>query len=224
MDTLAAIALATEPPNMTDLVGEPVKTSDTMFSPEMWRSILGVATYQFLIMAFILFLGPLIFGGSYGFITQDYYDLDTAEPTTKTQIYTIMFNAFIFMQLFNELNCRKLNTEERNVFENFFNNFTFLMILVLQFALQYLMVTFGGKLFRTASLSMGQQIFCVVVGALTLAVGLGLKHTPHEWLEKIPVKVNEEDGVQDDAVMNIFKSVTVKDKDASPSKRVTAIN
>lgn len=41
MDTLAAIALATEPPHPTDLKQGRIKKFDKVFMPEMWRAILG---------------------------------------------------------------------------------------------------------------------------------------------------------------------------------------
>ena len=122
MDTLAAIALASEPPHPTALVGNPVQASDSIFSQEMWRSILGVSLYQFLIMIFTILIGPFVFTAS---------AVEGETEASKMQHYTIAFNAFICMQIFNEINCRKLNTAEKNVFENFFNNFTFLIILAL---------------------------------------------------------------------------------------------
>jgi len=50
------------------------------------------------------------------------------QPTNKCELYTIVFQAFVFMQLFNIINARKLGNKDYNVFESFFNNGYFLVI------------------------------------------------------------------------------------------------
>lgn len=50
----------------------------------------------------------------------------------KTTNYTILFQAFVFMQIFNQINCRKLG-DNLNIFEDFFNNWLFLAILIFTF-------------------------------------------------------------------------------------------
>lgn len=51
-------------------------------------------------------------------------------PTEKTYHYTMIFNTFVFLQVFNEINSRKLGKDEYNVFKGFFNNLLFLLIIV----------------------------------------------------------------------------------------------
>jgi hypothetical protein len=43
-------------------------------------------------------------------------------------MYTIIFNAFIMMQLFNMINARKLGEREFNIFRGFFNNWLFIAV------------------------------------------------------------------------------------------------
>ena len=69
--------------------------------------------------------------------------------------YTMIFNTFVFMQIFNEINARKLGEKEYNIFEGFFNNMLFLYIVVATIAIQYFMVEYGGKAVRTVPLSLG---------------------------------------------------------------------
>ena len=47
---------------------------------------------------------------------------------------------FVFMQLFNQINARKIKAEERNVFEGFFNNGCFVVVAVFTFVVQIVMV------------------------------------------------------------------------------------
>ncbi len=127
MDTLAALALATEPPAKDAINGKPARSTDPIFSKVMWRQILGVGAYEFIVLIVILLLGPLMFGYAHDFVSVDYYKGNV--PTDKVHIYTIMFNTFIFMNIFNFFNCRKLGAQELNIIENFFNNFLFLFIV-----------------------------------------------------------------------------------------------
>lgn len=54
--------------------------------------------------------------------------------------YTMIFNTFIFMQVFNEINCRKIGEKEFNVFADIFNNGLFLFIVAITVVTQLLLV------------------------------------------------------------------------------------
>ena len=54
--------------------------------------------------------------------------------------YTMIFHTFVFMQVFNQINCRKLGESEFNVFEGFFNNSLFIMIMLVTIVVQILIV------------------------------------------------------------------------------------
>lgn len=69
------------------------------------------------------------------------------------------------MQVFNEINARKLKETEINVFENFFNNPLFLIILVLTLLVQISCVEFGGMSLRTVPLSFHDHLLCMGIGA-----------------------------------------------------------
>jgi len=58
------------------------------------------------------------------------------------------------LQVFNEINCRKLKSSELNVFENFFNNPLFVIILIGTVIIQYLCVELGGQSLRTVPLTL----------------------------------------------------------------------
>jgi len=59
------------------------------------------------------------------------------------------------MQVFNEINARKLGDKELNCFEGIFKNMMFLYIVVGTIAIQYFMVEYGGKAVRTVPLTLG---------------------------------------------------------------------
>lgn len=159
MDTLAALALATEPPSEELLLRKPHSRNDKIINSTMWRNIIGHAFYQITVLLIILFKGveifnlqeydkdepffviktwaeenansenPVLFELANQAITSDNYDW----PTAKCKLYTMVFQTFVMMQIFNLINARKLGDREFNVFKGFFNNFRFLLIFLIIF-------------------------------------------------------------------------------------------
>lgn len=75
------------------------------------------------------------------------------------------------MQVFNEINARKLGEKEFNVFKGFFNNFFFLLIIFISVLVQVLMCEFGGVVVRVSGLSAVHHVICIALGAFSLIVG-----------------------------------------------------
>lgn len=106
MDTLAALALSTEPPHPTELRPQRIKKQERVVDKGIWRSILGQTLYQIIMMTMFLYLGPIMFGIEYNLINTEYYltsndkDLDGL-TTSRTVHYTFLFQTFMFMNLFN---------------------------------------------------------------------------------------------------------------------------
>lgn len=104
MDALASLALASEPPVDALLEKPPVNRSESMITKRMWANMLGHATYQIIVVMVLLFEGPTILDIVDGHIVE-------REFGEKSYHYTLIFNAFVWMQLFNEVNCRNLKGE-----------------------------------------------------------------------------------------------------------------
>lgn len=136
MDTLAAISLATEPPNPTNMKLEKQKKTDKIILPVMWRNIGAQFAYQLLVLVVMLYSLPWWFpNATYGLVDPnvDFYGV-SQESNNKTLHYTIIFNTLIFMNLFNQISSRKLGWDEVNIFSSFFNNKWFIIVLVAEFA------------------------------------------------------------------------------------------
>ncbi len=86
---------------------------------------------------------------------------------------TLVFNTFVQMQVFNQLNCRRVR-DERNVLEGISAQPLFLTIIAVEAVLQYFIVQYGGEAFNTVPLSGPQWAMCVGMGALGLVVRAGL--------------------------------------------------
>ncbi|KAK5583190.1 hypothetical protein RB653_004781 [Dictyostelium firmibasis] len=169
MDTLAALALATEPPTPELLNRPPNGKNAPLITRSMWKNIIGQAALQLAVLFTILYQGHNIFDH----FTPSHFTI------TKNGIhhYTLVFNCFVFLQLFNEINARVLGNRT-NPFKNFFNNPIFIAVMIFTLGVQIIFVTFGGQATSTDSLYIIEWICCVVVGAISLPVGLLLRKIP----------------------------------------------
>ncbi|XP_071765878.1 plasma membrane calcium-transporting ATPase 4 isoform X1 [Centroberyx gerrardi] len=162
MDTFASLALATEPPTEALLLRKPYGRKKPLISRTMMKNILGHAVYQLTTIFTLLFVGEKIFD-----IDSGRYAPLHAPPSEH---YTIVFNTFVLMQLFNEINARKIHGE-RNVFDGMFNNPIFCSIVLGTFIIQIVIVQFGGKPFSCVSLTIDQWLWCVFLGVGSLLWG-----------------------------------------------------
>ena len=103
MDSLASLALASEPPVDALLEKPPVNRTDPMITKRMWANMFGQATYQVCVIMVLLFAGPNLLNLEPGHLAADRKD--------NSVHYTIIFNTFVWMQLFNEINSRNLKGE-----------------------------------------------------------------------------------------------------------------
>jgi len=75
--------------------------------------------------------------------------------TQKLLHYTIIFQSFVFLQLWNQFNARHI-VDNWNTFQGFFSNWTFLFIIFFAGTVQVIMVEFGGEAVKTYPLQKEQ--------------------------------------------------------------------
>ncbi|XP_019192560.1 PREDICTED: putative calcium-transporting ATPase 13, plasma membrane-type [Ipomoea nil] len=159
MDSLGALALATEQPTDDLMAKKPIGRTEPLITPVMWRNLIAQALYQIIVLLVLQFRGSSIFG------------------VNKRVKDTLIFNTFVFCQVFNEFNARKL--EKKNVFKGILKNKLFLGIIGGTIILQVIMVEALNKFAATQRLNSGQWAICIGVAALSWPIG---------WLAKcIPV-------------------------------------
>lgn len=168
MDTFAALALATEPPSPSLLEQPPYGRSDIIVTPVMWRNIIGQGLYQASVLVVMLFAGGDIFGMPFADNDPFYADAAQSIPTNRCIVYTMIFHTFVFMQVFNEINSRKLGEYDYNVFQGFFNNWLFISVIIFTIVVQCCMVQYGGLPVRAAPLTWTQHIICISIGFYSL--------------------------------------------------------
>uniref|UniRef100_A0A8D0L254 Calcium-transporting ATPase n=1 Tax=Sphenodon punctatus TaxID=8508 RepID=A0A8D0L254_SPHPU len=174
MDTFASLALATEPPTESLLLRKPYGRNKPLISRTMMKNILGHAVYQLTLIFTLLFVGEKMFKIDSG--------RNAPLHSPPSEHYTIIFNTFVMMQLFNEINARKIHGE-RNVFDGIFRNPIFFTIVLGTFAVQIVIVQFGGKPFSCSPLQLDQWMWCVFIGLGELVWGQVIATIPTSRLK-----------------------------------------
>uniref|UniRef100_A0A3Q2L6B7 Calcium-transporting ATPase n=1 Tax=Equus caballus TaxID=9796 RepID=A0A3Q2L6B7_HORSE len=174
MDTFASLALATEPPTETLLLRKPYGRNKPLISRTMMKNILGHAVYQLTLIFTLLFVGEKMFQIDSG--------RNAPLHSPPSEHYTIIFNTFVMMQLFNEVNARKIHGE-RNVFDGIFRNPIFCAIVLGTFAIQIVIVQFGGKPFSCSPLQLDQWMWCIFIGLGELVWGQVIATIPTSRLK-----------------------------------------
>ncbi|KAI1317967.1 hypothetical protein EDD11_007489 [Mortierella claussenii] len=186
MDTLAALALATDPPTPDLLDRQPEARTAPLISFTMWKMILGQAILQLVITFVLEYKGMDILNYNQvpayllGRTDVDQTKLQNAYRDFKRQeLDTMVFNTFVFLQIFNEINCRRLDNR-LNIFSGILQNRYFMVIFVIMVVFQILIIEFGGAAFQTEKIGAVQWVICVVLGFLSLPVGVVVRLIPDE--------------------------------------------
>lgn len=114
MDTFAALALATDPASPVLLDRKPDKLTAPLFTVDMYKQIFLQSAYQIAITFLFHFYGLQILG------------LENTS-TNDTVVQTVVFNIFVFAQISNSFNSRRLD-RKLNIFEGLLNNYFFIAV------------------------------------------------------------------------------------------------
>ena len=178
-DTFAALALATEEPHEDVLKRPPYARDEHIITPYMWRNIICQGIGHIIILTIFLFYGDVWLGIPTG--------RDNPEWNFENGVhYTLFFNIFVFLQLFNEINTRKLKKEELNMFAGFWKNPLFLIIFWGTAFTQILIVQNGGYAFKCTPLKWDYHLLCAAIGALSLPIQIIINLIPescYNWIK-----------------------------------------
>jgi hypothetical protein len=108
---------------------------------------------------------------------------------TKFDYYhgSIIFNAFIFCQIFNEYNSRRL-FDEKNMFEGVFTNYIFILVTLISIGCQIFLIEVGGDFVRTSPLTINEWLITIGLGAITIPLGflqrfIPIKEDPNSFFD-----------------------------------------
>jgi Ca2+ transporting ATPase len=293
MDTFAALALATEPPQDDILERQPYKKDAAIVTEVMWRNVFGHAIYQALIIVVIIFAGQNVLCHPYDqltladgkinpYFTNQHYETQNlidnwvtkaytaeqfdqellysfkcdqyvrtheedvatwetannmafdcfieqeeikavinAQPeflpqqseegyaTQKCLHFTFVFQAFVFMQVFNQINARKLELGEFNVFEGMLRNPLFIVITLFTFGIQMVMVEYGGAAVKAYPLNTRQNLICLVIGGMELIIGVVIKFIPLKMFQCISLDERPASEIQGTSIASVLKKSSV---------------
>ncbi|KAI4673508.1 uncharacterized protein J4E84_011034 [Alternaria hordeiaustralica] len=173
MDTFAALALATDPPT-EKILDRPPQGKGPLITTTMWKQIMGQNIYKITVIFVLYFAGGDILG----------YDL--SDPNKQLELDTVIFNAFVWMQIFNIFNNRRLDNK-LNVLEGVFRNWFFIGIVVMIIGLQVLIVFVGGRAFqiKPGGIDGTQWAISIVVGFVCIPWAVLIRYFPDEWFAAI---------------------------------------
>ncbi|KAI1837832.1 hypothetical protein DTO006G1_4509 [Penicillium roqueforti] len=167
MDTFAALALATDAPTEKILDRKPVSKHASLFTMTMWKMILGQAVYQLAITFMLYFAGEKLLNAHL-----------SSEPEMRAkQLSTVVFNTFVWMQIFNEFNNRRLDNKF-NIFEGMFRNYWFLGINAIMIGGQVMIVFVGGQAFNVTRLNGTLWGVCLICSIACLPWAIVLRLIP----------------------------------------------
>ena len=172
MDTFAALALATDPPTDKILNRLPQPKSAPLITINMWKMIIGQSIFQLVVSFTLYFAGNQILG------------YDPNNETQQKELATMVFNTFVWMQIFNEFNNRRLDNKF-NIFEGVHRNKFFIGITLLMIGLQILIIFVGGAAFEIKPINGTQWAICVVTAFVSLPWAVVIRLFPDEWFAAI---------------------------------------
>ncbi|XP_003573930.1 calcium-transporting ATPase 7, plasma membrane-type [Brachypodium distachyon] len=158
MDTMGALALATDTPTKALMDRPPIGRTAPLISNAMWRNLMAQAVFQIAVLLALQYRGRDVFG------------------TDDKANGTMIFNAFVLCQVFNEFNAREI--EKKNVFAGMLKNRMFLAIIAVTLALQVVMVEVLTRFAGTTRLGLGQWGVCLAIAAMSWPIGWAVKFIP----------------------------------------------
>ncbi|KAF9524821.1 Ca-transporting ATPase [Crepidotus variabilis] len=171
MDTFAALALATDPASEKLLERKPDKKTAPLFSVEMYKMILLQSLYQIAVILIFHFLGIKILGFEHS-------------TTNDGIVNTLVFNAFVFAQIFNSVNCRRLDSR-LNIFEGLLNNWYFIVITLIEIAVQVIVVFVGGRAFQVTKMGGREWGISLALGFVSIPWGVAIRLMPNKPFETL---------------------------------------
>jgi calcium-translocating P-type ATPase len=177
MDSMGALALATENPSESLLDRKPVAKSASLVSPIMWRNIGVMAAFQLAVL-FVLMATPENLG------------FEAIEFRSRHH-YTLLFNVFVWMQIFNEFNSRRLDNTV-NCFSGMGSSVIFMGVIISTVVVQYCFIEYGGDYTKTVNLTNDEWARTVGIAALCLPLGFIVRYLQLFVKDEVPVKLKEE--------------------------------
>ena len=178
MDTFAALALASLPPDACVMKEKPRSRTDYIISKEMSRRIFSVGLlFVVVLFGFVQYFKHFDVTSLADFRLADYFasyfNFSHENAHLSSYELSLFFTIFVFMQFWNIFNAKAFRTWT-STFKGFFSKDCpkgFLLTLLIIFVGQILIVNFGGEMFNVEPLFMGDWLRIVLFTSLILWIG-----------------------------------------------------
>ncbi|KAK1965973.1 calcium-translocating P-type ATPase [Colletotrichum sublineola] len=164
MDIFASLGLATDYPSPDFLKRRPEPRNAPIVTITMWKMILGQAIYQLAVMFTLHYAGDVLF-----------------KPVMNADheaLQTMVFNVYVWMQFFNQHNCRRVDNRLNIWYQGVLRNPWFLGVQCMTVAGQMVIIWKGGQAFDTRPLSGSQWGWSMLFGVLVIPLGALIRQVP----------------------------------------------
>ena len=165
-DTFSALALATDPPNLSLLHRKPDSRNASIINFNMWKMIIGQSILQLAITFILAFAGLRIFTG-----------------WSQIELNSVVFNTYVWLQISNQFNCRRID-DHLNVFSGVHRNSLFILITCITVFGQIIIIFVGGTAFSVTRLNGVQWAVSLVLGILSLPFGAIIRVIPNTFIKR----------------------------------------
>lgn len=128
----------------------------------MWKMIIGQAIFQVIATFTLHFGGPRFL------------------PYPENEMRSMIFNMFVWLQIFNQYNNRRLDNN-LNIFVGIHKNYYFIVMNVIMVSAQVLIAMFGGTAFSIVRIDGNQWAISVVIAVLCIPWGVCVRLFPDRW-------------------------------------------
>lgn len=201
MDSFCALALQHEKLDRANIEKRAYSVNERIPTDNMTRNIIIWSFYQILVCLFFIYCSEMLFLVPYSHQDAFYWTAEDAllsieagdnplkiegEPSPKLQVYTVVFNVIVFMNVFNMFNARILDQKEvknnvKDAWEHYNNWFWGILIMII--IAQVCFVEFGGKIFRVTNLTFEMWGLSIIFGAGALFWHMLAMKIPASWFE-----------------------------------------
>ncbi|KAK1478526.1 calcium-translocating P-type ATPase [Colletotrichum cuscutae] len=168
MDIFASLGLATDYPSPDFLKRRPEPRTAPIVNITMWKMILGQAIYQLAVMFTLHYAGDQLF-----------------HPTTTAEreaLQTMIFNIYVWMQFFNQHNCRRVDNKLNIWYQGVLRNPWFIGVQCATLAGQMIIIWKGGQAFDTRPLNGAQWSWSMLFGVLVIPLGALIRQIPDAYV------------------------------------------
>jgi Ca2+-transporting ATPase len=194
MDSLGALALATEKPRPYLLERPPYGKKVPLLSPVLLLNIAGQGLYQIIISVLLMTIGDKI-----------WTDIEGDDE----RLNTFIFNVFVFCQIFNLPNSRVV-AKSQNLIDGLFSNVLFLVIFFGIAVVQAILCEFGGIVFHTNGLTWVHWLSTLAIGVICWILGFILRAIPVKELSYEDVERQRVDAYE--ALIESLKGLSTEEQ------------